>query len=106
MTSKSKQPATTEKPPPSTQPLVNQDQLPALPGSEIAIAAAFPGEKSNSDDAAVELLAAAITEHWTKSRASILVICKLCAEDASRLDARQRRELINKLPFKEAMFSK
>jgi hypothetical protein len=101
MTSKSKQPS-----PPKKPPAGDEDQLPAVPGSEIAIAAAFPGEKTEADHAAVEHLAAEITEYWMTSVTSILMVCKLCAEVAGKLDPLQRRELIDRLPFKESMFSK
>jgi hypothetical protein len=101
MKSKSKKAPAAPKP-----PAIYQDQLPAVPGAEIGLAATFPGETRTSGDAKVDHYATSIVRGWRETVESILQIGKTCAEAFASLDHLQRQKLYEKLPFGEATFSK
>ena len=84
----------------------DKSQLPAAASSDTDIAPTFPGEKRASGDAEVDHYAKEIRSGWRTSVAAILLVCRLCEEARKTLDYLQRQQLIKRLPFEEATFSK
>lgn len=92
-------------------PSPNDVDVPAVDGGAgrpIKTSDLSPGKESLRDEevSSVANYASEISANWKRSVDALMNIARLCAEASARLTARQKSELMARLPFGEVTFSK
>jgi hypothetical protein len=82
--------------------VVEQDHTDTSDGNEISPGKNSLGKGMNS----VACYAESIGESWRRSVEAIMEVARLCVEASERLTPQERRELVDRLPFSDTVFSK
>ena len=81
---------------------IEQDHTDVSDGNEIS-----PGKNSlGKGTYSVACYAESIGESWRHSVEAIMEVARLCVEASERLTPQERRELVDRLPFSDTVFSK